>query len=86
MVKVEFDHNNSGGFWWLNATDWAALEAAGWQRECEEDGWCPQRATIDADSIDAAKAQWAATLPHFNPDDEGCSCCGNPFRFDLWEE
>lgn len=79
MVKVEFEHNNSGGFWWLGENDWAALADAGWVVE-------GRRATILAASVDAAKAQWAATLPHFNPDDEGCSCCGEPFRFELWEE
>lgn len=79
MVKVQFDHNNSGGFWWLNADDWAALADAGWVVEGHS-------ATILAGSVDAAKAQWAATLPHFDPDDKGCECCGQPFLFEEWEE
>ncbi len=27
---IEYDSNNSGGGWWLNDTDWKALEEAGW--------------------------------------------------------
>lgn len=86
MVKVEFYSNPSGGYDWLSGKDWVALKDAGWQRECEDDGWCSNTATILAESVDAAKAQWAAALPHLSPDAEGCECCGNPFWFDVCEE
>ena len=29
-MYVEYDSNNSGGHWWLDDDDWAALEKAGW--------------------------------------------------------
>lgn len=79
MIKVEFTESNSGGWFRMGADDWATLADAGWV----VDG---RSATILAGSVDAAKAQWAATLPHFDPDDDGCDCCGQPFRFDEWED
>jgi hypothetical protein len=27
---IEYDSNNSGGYWWLDDDQWTALEAAGW--------------------------------------------------------
>ena len=30
---VEYDHNNSGGEWWLTDKDWKTLEDAGWHVE-----------------------------------------------------
>lgn len=29
-MKIEYSSNNSGGSWWLNDSDWLALESAGW--------------------------------------------------------
>lgn len=29
-MYIEYNSNNSGGYWWLEDEDWKALEAAGW--------------------------------------------------------
>lgn len=83
MVLVEFTHNNSGGYYWLTNSDWTALAAAGWTVETPTFGH--PSAMIAADSVEHAKALWAETLP-FDPDTEGCPCCGSPFRFEVLED
>lgn len=88
MVTVEFTHTNNGGYYWLKDSDWDALENAGWTVVNRKlgNGYGFPRATIVAESVAAATALWAETLPHFDPNDEGCTCCSSPFRFEVLED
>ena len=44
------------------------------------------RAWLQTDSVESAVAAWSQTLPHLDPNDEGCDCCSAPFRFDEEDE
>jgi len=93
-VKVEYKSNNSGGSWWLDDKQWAALEAAGWVI----DWYANQKDRI----FKAKDGRWlgalasAAHLECETPRDailafekvtgldaseEGCNCCGPPHYF-----
>lgn len=37
---VQYDSNNSGGYWWLKDDDWLALEKAGWHVEWGQTRYC----------------------------------------------
>lgn len=36
-MRVEYRSNNSGGYWWLDDSDWVALEKAGWDVKWAKD-------------------------------------------------
>lgn len=99
---VEYDSNNSGGYWWLNDADWLTLEKAGWTVKWAKDepyrktltnddgrwlGALATSATIEIDAYNAELAEgvgqnwWHEALPHLDPYDEGCNCCGRPHSF-----
>lgn len=97
-MKVEYNHNNSGGKWWLTDQNWLDLEAAGWEvRWFKSDplsglartlgkgdgrwlGALAREATKEFPSTEAAIEEWAR-ITGLNPDDDGCSCCGQPHDF-----
>lgn len=80
-------HNNSGGYWWLSADDWADLEVHGFTVEHRDGGRLPIHATVPAHSLIEAKALFEKALNwKFSADEEGCPCCGNPFDFRELEE
>lgn len=85
-MKIEYSENNSGGYFRLKEEHYKALESAGWSVDWKVDttlkslGRQAYRATRETLSENMAKAEWAA-LTGFDPDDEGCSCCGQPHNF-----
>lgn len=80
-------HNNSGGYWWLSADDWADLEVAGFTVEHRDGGRLPIHATVTAHSEIEAKALFEKALNwKFSADEQGCPCCGMPFDFREIEE
>lgn len=81
-MKVIYDSNNSGGFFWIDGDDIAKMEAAGWKHHSY------MKWMLDAESVESAKEQWAALL-NMDPDEIGCECCGPPHDFRgaySWEE
>jgi hypothetical protein len=80
-MLVCFEHTNNGGYWWLNGDDWAALASSGWEVSRDMN-----RAWLQTDSVESAVAAWSHTLPHLDPNDEGCECCSAPFRFEKEDE
>lgn len=72
MTVVHYSSNNSGGYWWLSAQEWAALEAAGWKitRRCPFDG-APTDATREGVTLSQALAEWVAVTGQ-DPYAEGC--------------
>ncbi len=93
-VYVEFDENNSGGYWRLSSQDYQKLEAAGWvvdypdplERRRGRTATTVQfvwaRSEDEADTIggDLAKRHWEIVLGR-NAGEPGCFCCGRPFLF-----
>lgn len=95
-LLVEYSSNNSGGQWWLSDKDWKRLEKAGWKVEWYRDnppfgdtaslhkgrflGALASRATREAKSLQEAIEEWEEITGQ-DPNDEGCSCCGNPHNF-----
>lgn len=73
MVIVEYSHNNSGGFDWLDEEDWKNLEAAGWTLEFHS---AYKAFPSLSDGID----EWVEITGQ-DPDAEGCECCGLPHTF-----
>ncbi len=79
---VEYNSNNSGG-WWLNDNDWYALEKAGWKVEWREGRWLgalATRATREGLSEKAAIEEWQRVTGEY-ANTEGCLCCGPPHSF-----
>lgn len=93
LFVVEFSANNSGGSWWLDADDWAALARAGWSVDPHRSfvGDVPTRATKSFESwsedaaLRTAKADWEAAVKQ-DPEAQGCDCCGRPHNFWVEEE
>lgn len=97
---IRYSSNNSGGSWWLEDRDWEILEEAGWVVEwlkddpywssrVDENGkWLGTKA-LGAKRygvpLGVAMAEFAALTSQF-PDDEGCSCCGQPHSFGEYNE
>lgn len=87
LPYVEYHSNNSGGYWWLNDSDWRALESAGWVIGWLDKSWlganaCEARkygATLEEaiEQFDSVTSQWSTSL--------GCSCCGAPHSFTLYD-
>lgn len=82
MSYIEFSENNSGGSFWLNEQNYADLMAAGWEGEgiIPDDRYSGRRLRRSGVSHRVALAEfWDIT--GWNPDEEGCGCCGQPFNF-----
>lgn len=85
-MKIEYSENNSGGYFRLTEASYKAIEAAGWVVDWKIDpmlkglGRMAYTATREAFSLDVAKAEFHA-ITGFDPDDEGCPCCGQPHNF-----
>lgn len=77
-----YSSNNSGGSFWLNDSQWYALEIAGWKVEWRERslGAIATHASIQCATEEAAIASWVAATGE-DPNAEGCSCCGQPHNF-----
>ena len=94
MTYVKLDQNNSGGYFWLDDSQFDALLADGWVPI--EDGWRSrwgrntQNLAIDIPvddpqhAVTIAKIEFARVTAE-DPDDIGCTCCGPPFSFDAVE-
>ncbi len=76
---VRYSHNNSGGYDWLDADDWAALAAAGWVlgRSINNRVYDAERTGL---TLDAAVAEWKSITGQ-DPAEDGCECCGPPHSF-----
>lgn len=98
-----YSSNNSGGYWWLKDEDWYKLEKSGWvvdwckdrmkdyETVRETGRWLGALATsakIQAISVDHARDFWNLCLEYkYNPNDEGCNCCGMPHQFyESWND
>lgn len=84
---VEYDHNNSGGRWWLTDKDWEALEKAGWKVDWREP-FLNARATsakrYGVKSLAEAVSEWERVTGKASTD-AGCPCCGPPHHFTLYK-
>lgn len=98
---VEYSSNNSGGSFWLSDDDWRALEAAGWVVDWVK-GSTSGRYSWGAQgdrylgALAAQARRYGVTLrgaimefdsvTSQNSSDLGCSCCGTPHSFTLYDE
>lgn len=98
-MRVEYSSNNSGGSWWLTDQNWEDLEAAGWKVnwfkdetdrifKSDEDGrWLGALATSasrEGLSLKDAIEEWERVTGR-DSTALGCSCCGTPHNFTLYE-
>ncbi len=83
MKTIEYDSNNSGGYWWLTDDNWKALENAGWTVNWRSErflGASATSATIEAEDLDTAINSWEKAIS-MRAHDLGCGCCGPPHNF-----
>jgi len=88
---VEYDSNNSGGYWWLKDEDWHNMEKAGWEVD-----WYKNRKDkyIDGRWLGALASGAKKEFPLVrdaileferitgqDASAEGCNCCGPPHNF-----
>lgn len=91
--RVVYDHNNSGGLWWLEDEDWKALEKAGWEVKWHKDakdgvtlgrerflGALASSAIRYGLSLQEAVEEWEC-ITHQSALAAGCPCCGQPHSF-----
>ncbi len=84
-MDVEYNSNNSNGYWWLKDEDWKKLEENGWEVLWKKDGrWLGALATSavrkNIRSVKCAIAEWE-DITGQDASDEGCHCCGQPHYF-----
>lgn len=87
---------NSGGSWWLEDSDWYALEAARWKIDWYKDeeigfkllnsdgrwfGALAGSASINVGSPEEAMRKFEAAT-NCGLSEEGCNCCGAPHTFE----
>jgi hypothetical protein len=94
---VEYDSNNSGGYWWLKDEDWFALEAAGWEvrwvkdRTSEHDFFSGDENGRWLGALATSAVRRGLSLRDAADEwervtgqcstDAGCPCCGQPHNF-----
>ena len=95
-MKVIYQSENSGGSWWLEDSDWIALEKAGWIVDWAKEG--ERFVYPDEDGVPRYMGclAWSAFregLSLFDAIEEwekitgqdayesGCECCGDPHYF-----
>lgn len=94
-LKVEYSSNNSGGNWWLTDQNWLDLEKAGWEvawvkgekhyhGEVRWLGALAKNATRKGLMLGEAITEWEKVTGE-NSSDLGCSCCGVPHEFTLYD-
>lgn len=84
---VEYHHNNSGGFYWMNKEDWKNLVKSGWKITSAGYGKIHRaakefKAENEKNALKHAIREWK-TITRGNPRAVGCECCGPPHRFDI---
>ena len=95
---IQYETNNSGGYWWLKDSQWIALEKAGWnvlwggrldERKTLEQarasrymGALAVSATKEFPSMRDAILEFEKVTGHC-ASDEGCNCCGPPHNFEI---
>lgn len=87
-MKVEYLSNNSGGDWWLDDTQWFALQDAGWEVMWTGErflGALATRAFREGLSMEGAIAEWEMVTGECSTD-KGCCCCGRPHGFCLYDD
>lgn len=98
---VEYHSNNSGGSFWLTDDDWRALEAAGWKVDWVATStsgrysWGEPGAERYMGALATEARRYGVTLEQAirefdsvttqNSSDLGCSCCGTPHSFTLYD-
>lgn len=100
LPYVEYSSNNSGGSFWLSDDDWRALEAAGWVVDWVKGSTSGRYSSFaQGDRYMGALATQAkrygvglrGAIMEFddvtsqNSSDLGCSCCGTPHSFTLYD-
>lgn len=80
-LRVQYRHNNSGGYDWLTTADWKNLTDAGW---VITDRNVNHVFTADRTGLSLVEAivEWHRVTGK-NPAEEGCNCCGKPHNFIL---
>ena len=99
-MKVRYDSNNSGGYWWLTDQNWIDLEAAGWKVNWFRDndpvpfwprpdgrwlGALAQEATREGLTLGEAIQEWERITGQ-KSNALGCSCCGVPHHFCAYDD
>ena len=100
--KLEYDHNNSGGHWWLKDKDWKNLEKAGWKvdwyknrnKKLSTDMEYPEGRFLGALAGNASietndpkeEIHQWERITGQTASDKGCSCCGPPHSFSWTDE
>lgn len=74
MIWVEYSHNNSGGYDWLDQEDWDKLISRGWRKA----GF--QSVVKAFPTLEDGVREWTEIVQQ-DSDEPGCSCCGQPHRF-----
>jgi len=86
MGYIEFSENNSGGSFWLTQENYDALKARGWVGEgILEDRYAGRRLRRYDTSMIMALAEFEDATG-WDPDEEGCGCCGQPFNFYKYDD
>lgn len=95
-MLLKYRHNNSGGHWWLSDEDWYNLEKNGWRIEWYKDGdrvsiknnrflgALAARAEKEFNTLEDGIKEWE-DITKSDATDEGCSCCGRPHYFELYD-
>lgn len=88
--RVGCSENNSGGSFWLGASEYNALESAGFKVWRPGPGFRGRKFCLDVRAPDREIARNIAkesfrVATGFDPDAEGCNCCGQPFWFEVSE-
>lgn len=87
MGYIKFSENNSGGDYWLTQKNYEDLMAAGWTGE----GINPDN-RYDGRRLERRGVSRRVALAEFwditgwDPDEEGCNCCGQPFYFTEYDD